>query len=180
MFPKNPPRDQRASLPRGRDLWVHPSRKRRNCHKTWRGFGTECVCCARTSTKHNPKGRTCVSFGKQQKSCASRKGPENHRGCQIQVSLSWLGFNLARWQYDCRLPEPDPVQGPNKKLILQTTHDFCLDQRKNQHKTTNMAQSMKKNNTKGLPSLTVHKSQKGTETRRPVEFGESRMAAPAR
>jgi hypothetical protein len=60
------------------------------------------------------------------------------------VSLSWLGFNLARWQYDCRLPEPDPVQGPNKKLILQTTHDFCLDQRKIQHKTTNMAQSMKK------------------------------------
>ena len=38
--------------------------------------------------------------------CASRKGPENHQGCQIQVSLSWLGFNLARWQDDCRSPGP--------------------------------------------------------------------------
>jgi len=42
---KIPPRDHRKPPSRTR-FWIHPYRKRRNCHKTGWGFGTECVCFA--------------------------------------------------------------------------------------------------------------------------------------
>lgn len=121
----------------------HPSRKRRNCHKTLTSLGTECVCFASRSITKNKK--TNLEYFEDEGHVPAERAQKITEG-QIQVSLSWLDFNLARWQTICRLPGPCAcARDPNKKLILQirTPKKKIQIERNEQLKTTPKIQRIK-------------------------------------
>lgn len=121
----------------------HPSRKRRNCHKTLTSLGTECVCFASRSITKNKK--TNLEYFEDEGHVPAERAQKITEG-QIQVSLSWLDFNLARWQTICRLPGPCAcARDPNKKLILQirTPQKKIQIERNEQLKTTPKIQRIK-------------------------------------
>jgi hypothetical protein len=119
----------------------HPSRKRRNCHKTLTSLGTECVCFASRSITKNKK--TNLEYFEDEGHVPAERAQKITEG-QIQVSLSWLDFNLARWQTICRLPGPCAcARDPNKKLILQ----IRTPQKKNPDRKKRTTQNHPENST---------------------------------
>ena len=81
------------------------------------------------------------------------KGPRKSR-CQIQVSLSWLGFNLARWQDDCRLPGPGSSSRSKQEADLANHTRICPNQRETEQNKTDWEALGKATQPRGSPRPT--------------------------
>jgi hypothetical protein len=99
MFPKFL-REIIGSLPHGRDFGFIPIANEEIATKHCEVLGQSAFALlnnrtlSETTTEKKTKWWTMHELEK--KACANQKGPENHRGCQIQVSLSWLGVQSRK------------------------------------------------------------------------------------